>query len=357
MRSIILALAAAVGVAVASALPAQDATLSNLALEDRARKPAPSLPSTFKWSSTGPLVGPKSDSHNISGIKDPSIIYYKNHYHVFASTAVASGYNLVYFTFKDFNKANASTFTYLDSTPIGTGYRAAPQVFYFAPQKLWYLVYQNGNAAYSTNKDINNPAGWTAPQNFYNDTPAIITENIGSGYWVDMWVICDASNCHLFSSDDNGHLYRSQTSVKNFPNGMSEPVIALSDADPHALFEASNVYYTGNGKYLLLVEAIGSDGNRYFRSWTASSLSGNWTGLANTEANPFARSNNVAFTGTPWTNSISHGEMIRTNVDQTMTISPCKLRYLYQGLSPNATGDYNALPWKLALLTQTNSAC
>ncbi|KAF2182434.1 glycoside hydrolase family 62 protein [Zopfia rhizophila CBS 207.26] len=314
------------------------------------------LPSSFKWSSSNALVGPKNDGRGIAGIKDPSIVFYNGKYHVFASTARSSGYNLVYFSVTDFAQANSSTFYYLDQTPIGSGYRAAPQVFYFAPQSLWYLIFQNGNAAYSTNKDISNPAGWSAPKNFYSGTPSIIAQNIGNGYWVDMWVICDSSNCHLFSSDDNGHLYRSQTSLSNFPNGMNEPVIAMSDTK-NALFEASNVYSVGNGKYLLLVEAIGSDGARYFRSWTASSISGPWTGLANSESNPFARSNNVAFSGTAWTKSISHGEMVRTQVDQTMTISPCNLRYLYQGVSPSASGDYNSLPWRLGLLTQTNSAC
>ncbi|UPX18887.1 uncharacterized protein EKO05_0009170 [Ascochyta rabiei] len=317
---------------------------------------SPSLPSSFKWSSSGALVGPRNDGRNVAGIKDPSIVFYKNAYHVFASTAQASGYNLVYFNFTDFSKANASTFYYLDQSAIGTGYRAAPEVFYFAPQKLWYLIYQNGNAAYSTNKDISNPAGWTAPKDFYTGTPQIITDNIGDGYWVDMWVICDASACHLFSSDDNGHLYRSQTAVGNFPNGMSEPVIALNDTR-NALFEASNVYHVDGGKYLLLVEAIGSDGNRYFRFWTSENLAGPWAQLAATEANPFARQNNVVFSGTPWTKSISHGEVVRTNVDQTLTISPCKLRYLYQGLDPSAGGDYNSLPWRLGLLTQMNSAC
>ncbi|KAH3369600.1 hypothetical protein KXV52_002147, partial [Aspergillus fumigatus] len=314
-----------------------------------------SLPTSFRWGSTNALVGPKNDGRNLAGIKDPSIIEVDGTYHVFASTAQASGYNLVYFNFTDFNQAGNAPFFYLDQSGIGTGYRAAPQVFYFQPHQLWYLIFQNGNAAYSTNKDISNPAGWSAPKNFFSSVPSIITENIGKGYWVDMWVICDSSNCYLFSSDDNGHLYRSQTTLSNFPNGMGNTVIALSDSNPNNLFEASNVYRVGN-EYLLLVEAIGSDGNRYFRSWTAPSLTGTWTGLANTEANPFARSNNVVFSGTAWTKSISHGEMVRSQVDQTMTISPCKLRYLYQGLSPTATGDYNSLPWRLALLTQTNSA-
>lgn len=284
------------------------------------------------------------------------MVNYNGRWHVFASTAQSSGYSLVYFNFTDWSQAGAASFYYLDQSPIGTGYRAAPQVFYFAPQQLWYLVYQNGNAAYSTNTDISNPHGWSAPRTFYSGMPSTIQNNIGSGYWVDMWVICDSANCYLFSSDDNGHLYRSQTSLANFPNGMSEPVIALQDSNPNNLFEASNVYRVDNG-YLLLVEAIGSDGRRYFRSWTSTSIAGSWQSLANTEANPFARSNNVVFSGTAWTKDISHGEMLRSGYDQTLTVSSCNLSYLYQGHDPNAGGDYNSLPWRLGLLTQTNSPC
>jgi len=316
------------------------------------------IPSTFKWKSTGPLIGPKDDGTNWASVKDPSIVYHGGKYHVFASTGQEAGYNMVYLSFTDFASAGNATFHYLSDTPIGPGYRAAPEVFYFEPQKLWYLVFQDGNAAYSTNEDISNPAGWSPIKNFYPGMPTIISENIGEGYWVDMWVICDSENCHLFSSDDNGHLYRSQTSISDFPNGMSEPVIALED-ERYALFEAANVYYIGSNTYLLLVEAIGSDGNRYFRSWTSSSIAGPWTGLADSEANPFARSNNVVFEGEgePWTKSISHGEVIRDKVDQTLTIRPCEIRYLYQGIDPKADGSYNSLPWRLALLEQLDSKC
>ncbi|CAK4501246.1 unnamed protein product, partial [Aphanomyces euteiches] len=169
------------------------------------------------------------------------------------------------------NKLPSTTSTKL---PLA-GVTARPLKCSTSPLKSSGTVYQNGNAAYSTNTDISNPAGWSAPKNFYSGMPAIIKNNIGNGNWVDMFVICDSANCHLFSSDDNGHLYRSQTSLANFPNGMSQPVIALQDANKNNLFEASAVYKTGN-QYLLIVEAAGSNG-RYFRSWTASSLSGAWT--------------------------------------------------------------------------------
>jgi len=350
-----LLLAVATFVAAASHMVARDTPLYGSAGGAITTRQTADLPSSFEWSSSSILIAPQNNSRNISGIKDPSIIYSNGTYHVFASIAKTANYSLVYLNFTDFDQANSATFNYLDQTPIGSGYRAAPEVFFFAPQNLWYLIFQNNNAAYSTNKDISNPAGWSAPTNFYNGTPSIITQNIGSGYWVDMWVICDASDCHLFSSDDNGHLYRSQTSLSDFPNGMSAPVIAMSDAK-YDLYEASNVYNIGNGKYLLLVEAIGSNG-RYFRSWTATSLSGPWTALAASESDPFAGFNNVVFNGSAWTTSISHGEVVRTELDQTLTISPCKLRYLYQGVDPSVSVDYDSLPWRLGLLTQTNSAC
>ncbi|WP_369264166.1 non-reducing end alpha-L-arabinofuranosidase family hydrolase [Streptomyces sp. R35] len=325
----------------------------------RSAKSAAALPSTFTWSSSGALISPKPDStHNIAGIKDPTVVYYNGKYHVFASTANASGYNLVYLNFSDWSQAGSATHHYLDRTAIGSGYRAAPQVFYYAPQRLWYLVYQTGNASYSTNPDISNPNGWSAPHNFYASMPDIIRQNIGNGYWVDMWVICDSANCYLFSSDDNGHLYRSQTTVGQFPNGFTNTVIAAQDSNRYALFEASNVYKVqGANQYLLLVEAIGSDGRRYFRSWTTSNLAGSWTPLAATESNPFARASNVTFPAGAWTKDISHGEMIRAGYDQTLTIPACRLQYLYQGKDPNASGDYNSLPWRLGLLTQTNSTC
>lgn len=72
-------------------------------------------------------------------------------------------------------------------------------------------------------------------------------------------MICDSAHYYLCSSGDNGRLYRSRTTVGQFPNGFM--VIALKDFDEYALFEASNVYKVqGSNRYRLLVEAIGSDG-------------------------------------------------------------------------------------------------
>jgi endo-1,4-beta-xylanase len=323
--------------------------------------PGGGLPSSFRWSSSNVVISPKSDAtHNQISIKDPTVVRFNNQWLVYASTVNSNqSYGLVYTSFADFSQAANAPQTYLNTNPnIGNGYRAAPELFFFAPQNKWYLVYQTGPPSFSTANDPTQPNTWTAPRNFFASTPPIVTQNQGSGTWIDFWVICDTVNCYLFFSDDNGHFYRSQTTVANFPNGFGDPVIVMSDPNRFALFEASNVYKVkGQNSYLAVVEAIGSDGKRYFRSWTTNRLDGTWTPLANTEANPFARSNNITFSGTAWTRDISHGEMIRSGNDQTLEIDSCHLQYLYQGMDPSATGPYNLLPWRLGLLTQTNSTC
>ncbi|MEE1940060.1 non-reducing end alpha-L-arabinofuranosidase family hydrolase [Streptomyces sp. TRM 70361] len=326
--------------------------------------PDSSLPSSFQWSSSGVLAGPKTDgSHpDVAAIKDYTVVRHNGEWQVYFTTAVpGTGWNLGHFSFPDWDRAAGADHTFLDTeSAVGSGYRAAPHLFYFEPQGLWYLVYQTGLPSYSVSSDPSDPTSWSEPRNFMSAEPAIVTRNKGDGHWLDFWVICDAADCHLFSSDDNGHIYRAQTSVQDFPNGFGNTVIAMEDSDPNRLFEGTAVYRVGDtGEYLLLQEAIGSDGRRWYRSFTSGRIEGPWNPLADTESNPFARSNNVTFpAGTPaWTRDFSHGELIRADNDQTLTIDPCRLQFLYQGLDPNAGGDYIALPWRMGLLTQTDSAC
>ncbi|MFJ8468987.1 non-reducing end alpha-L-arabinofuranosidase family hydrolase [Streptomyces swartbergensis] len=170
------------------------------------------LPSTFRWSSSGVLAGPKPDAQHpdVVAIKHFSIVRHSNQWLTFATTAGPTSYwGLAQFNFDDWSQAVSAPHTYLDTSPMGGGYKAAPpQVFYFAPQKLWYMVYQTGPPTYSTSTNPADPHSWSAPRLLMSEEPQIVKDNKGDGTWIDFWVICDTTDCHMFFSDDNGHIYR-----------------------------------------------------------------------------------------------------------------------------------------------------
>lgn len=357
-RSAVAGGAALLGLVVAlSIAPVEPSPASASASSDQ--DPAvQQLPDTFEWSSTGPLISPAQNINSVAA-KDPSVVQGEDGtWHVFFTKVDTSGdWGLAHTSFTDWSQAADAPQTDLEAeSAIGPGYRAAPNAFYFEPGDEWYLVYQTGLPSYSTTSDPNDPTSWSAPQNFMDEVPDIVEQNMGNGNWLDFFVICDDSMCYLFSADDNGHVYRAETTIGEFPNGFRNTQIVLEDS-ANNLFEGGAVYRAGD-TYLLLWEAIGSDGRRWYRSFTADSLSGQWQPLADTEDNPFARSNNVSFDdGNAWTQDISHGELVRTSADQTVTIDPCNLQFLYQGMDPSSSGDYSQLPWRLALASQTNSSC
>lgn len=303
------------------------------------------VPTSFKWTASPPLISPRSGALSI---KDPSIVYFEDKWHIMA-TDYASEYNMVYLNFADFGAADSATKTLAATNPNLSGYKCAPQLFYFAPQELWYLIYQTQTPAYSTSTNPSDVNSWSAKQDFWSSHPSLITNSNTGG--IDYWVICDDDNCYMFYSADNGELYRASTPKTSFPNGFTNHTKVMgSTSNPNALFEACNVYQMkGTGKYLLLVEAIGSTG-RYFRSWTADKLDGTWTALADTMANSFASTRNV--TGAEWSNDgISHGEMLRDGYDEYMTVDTCNLRFLFQGRTKQGP-SYNENEYSLGVLTR-----
>ncbi|MFZ5891193.1 MAG: non-reducing end alpha-L-arabinofuranosidase family hydrolase [Myxococcota bacterium] len=315
------------------------------------------LAPTMQWSTGAPLIVPQSDAtHDIIAVKDPTLVRFNDRWHVYASSVSRAGaYNMVYTSFADWSEASSAPLYYMDQTPGFNTYVAAPQLFYFTPQKKWYLLFQSGPPMYSTADDPSDPSKWTRPAPFFAAEPAIVKQN---GGWLDFWVICDTALCHLFFSDNHGRWYRSKTSINDFPNGFSQPEVVLEDSNTGRVFEASNVYkLKGRNQYLAVIEAFDqtSSNRRYFRSWIADSLEGSWLPWQASGSFAFAGERNVSFGAGAWTKDISHGEAVRSGYDEKLELEACNLRYLFQGADPNADtgGNYNRIPWQLGLLTQT----
>ena len=337
--------AAGMGGVTSGAGPSVNAATSGEADRDavagaRGSEPTCPLPSRFAWSSTGVLAEPKP---GWVSLKDFTTVVHNDQHIVYMTTHdTGTKWGSAVFRFNDWQDAGSAMQLGMATSTV------APTLLYFAPKDLWVLAYQWGGPAfsYATASEPSDPSTWSFGKTLYNGR--ISGSSTGP---IDQSLICDDERCYLFFAGDNGSIYRSSMPLADFPGAFPEATTILSE-NKNALFEAVEVYSVkGAEQYLMIVEAIGGQG-RFFRAFTASSLDGEFTAMAeaSSEATPFAGKSNVSFEGAPWTHDISHGDLVRAS-DQTKTVDPCNLQLLYQGRSPSSGGDYGRLPYRPGLLT------
>jgi len=304
-----------------------------------------------RWEYSAPLIAPEARDRNLSRAqKDPTLVFYGGQWHVFMTVKLPGKSAIEYCSFKKWEEANASTRTILKVSD--RDYYCAPQVFYFKPHKKWYLVYQMGVpgankmwVAYSTTTDLANPDTWTRALPILDggkDDP----RQVGG---LDYWIICDDQRAYLFLTSLDGKMWRLWTRLEEFPRGFGHCELALEAK----IFEASHTYkLKGLNQYLTIIE---ENGQRFYKAYVADQLDGKWIPVADTPERPFAGWKNIrpAAGVEPWTDNISHGELIRDGWDETLTVDPRHLQFVFQGmLEKHKSGQaYGQFQWRIGLLT------
>jgi len=303
------------------------------------------------WEYSPPLIAPEvRDSNPSHAQKDPSVVFYDGKWHVFMTVKLPGKSAIEYCSFEKWEEADRSKRTILEVSK--SDYYCAPQVFYFRPHKKWYLVYQMDVpgadkmwVAYSMTTDIATPDSWTQAMPILDggeDDP----REVGG---LDYWIICDDQRAYLFLTSLNGKMWRLWTRLEDFPQGFHSCELALEAK----IFEASHTYrLKGMDKYLTVIE---ENGRRYYKAYVADQLDGEWTPVAATAERPFAGWSNIrpAAGVEPWTDNISHGELIRDGYDETLTVDPGNLRFIFQGMwdKDKSGKDYGQFQWRIGMLT------
>jgi hypothetical protein len=323
----------------------------------------------IKWVSTAPLVVPQNDAtHFLFSIKDPTIAFIDGKWEVYATANMIMGpqaaaasqpggarrggtFNMIHTSFADWKDAAKAPLFYMDQAGF-TGYKCAPEMFYFTPQKKWYFTFQTQPPVYCTSDNPHDPNSWTKPQPFFAGN----TQPVG-GQWIDFHFIGDGEYMYMFFTGDNGNFCRSRTKYEDFPKGFSTPEIVFS-GNRNVIFEAGFTYKIKGAdkgwQYLTCIEGMGN--GRFYSAYVAEKLDGEWFPVEgfNTADKPFAGKVNISFEDgvKPWSGQVSHGEMLRESYDERMVLDPNNLLFLYQGMS-DAEGQgvgYGELPYKLGLL-------
>lgn len=297
-----------------------------------------------KWKISHPVFSPgKTNTFDEIAVKDPSVVFFEDKWHLFYTARSKEEYTTGYVNATHPELFNQSERHELKQIRGIARYGCAPQVFYFGPHKLWYLIFQNKDAnyqpAFSTNTIVDNPKGWSEPK--------YLLKKEARKKWIDFWIIADQNYVYLFYTQAHGGVIMRKTTYSDFPSNWRKAKKVFDD-----VHEAVHIYKVkGKEEYHMLYE-INEDGIRSFGLAKSRSLEGPWT----RSDQDYACGEQLHFVdGEIWTDMVSHGEVIRSGYNQFMEYEPKNCRWLIQGIRKSSLdAPYPMLPWKLGIIEQIN---
>lgn len=288
----------------------------------------------------------KQGSFDEIAVKDPSILFFENKWHLFYTARDSSEYTTGYVSAEKLSELQNASRHELGIIRGESRYGCAPQVFFFEPQKKWYLIFQtrdsNYQPAFSTTKSISNPNSWSKAQN--------LIEKDSRKKWIDFWIIADQHRVYLFYTEAHFGVMVRSTSTNNFPNGWGKSRLVLEN-----IHEAVHVYKVKEKNEFHMIYELNTNGIRSFGLAKANHLEGPWK----KETDDYASNNQLILSKNvePWTEMISHGELIRSNYNEFMEYEPYNCQWLIQGLlKKELKKEYTMLPWKLGIIKQMQNA-
>ena len=225
-------------------------------------------------------------------------------------------------------------------------YGCAPQIFFYEPQRKWYLIFQNRDTnyqpAYSTTTTISKPETWSKPK------PLLGKDNANK--WIDFWVICDKEKAYLFYTQAHDGVIVRSTSLEKFPDGWSDGKEVLKN-----VHEAVHVYKIKGRDEFHMIYELRNRGIRSFGLASADEIAGPWKKVTDR----YATGDQLVYVGKDhaWTEMVSHGEVLRAGCNERMEYDPKGCMWLIQGmLKERLTAPYDSLPWRLGIMSKIESS-